>query len=203
MKSGKWGKVSSLHAESGQLVLIRHAPVATPGFLYGRTDIPAQIEAGAIAPLQAALKGVGTVVSSPALRCRETAAAIWPGKGLDLDAALWEQDFGEHDGLAFSDIPDIGETSAEELANYAPPGGESFREVCDRTHPALTNHARQAAELGETRALVVHAGVIRSAVSLAVDHVASGLGFEVANLSMTAFRTGAVGIISVQYVNKT
>ena len=93
---------------SGELILVRHAPVAEPGRLFGRTDVAARVDPAAVLALREALPRPARLISSPARRCRETAAAIWPDLSPETDARLWEQDFGDHDGLPFAEIPDIG-----------------------------------------------------------------------------------------------
>ena len=101
-----------------ELILIRHAPALTGGRLCGRTDVAADLsDATAIAGLARAIGAVDRVVSSPAERCRTTAEALWPARPVLQDQALWEQDFGAWEGLAFADIPDLGPLSRAELAN--------------------------------------------------------------------------------------
>src|SRR5690625_2246194 len=108
---------------SPEMMLIRHAPSDHGGRLCGRVDVPAVIEAGALDPLRVMLAGARTRVVSPALRCRQTAQALWPGAGdLVLDARLWEQDFGAMDGKLLSSLPDLGQLSPEDLAAHRYPG---------------------------------------------------------------------------------
>ncbi len=185
---------------SAELILIRHAPVAIPGRLFGRTDVMARIDPTAISALRAQLSPVSQVISSPALRCQQTAEALFDGH--TLDARLWEQDFGDHDGLAFDQLPDLGVLASEDLAQHAAPGGESFAELCDRLAPVLTEYGRQAWTSGPVT-LVVHAGVIRAALALVSGHVPGGLAFEIANLSVTRLRCGPDGPLSVIEVNRT
>ncbi|WP_417720717.1 histidine phosphatase family protein [Salipiger sp.] len=186
---------------SAELVLIRHAPLLAPGRLCGRTDDPARIEAAEIAALRARLPEVAALVTSPALRCRQTAGALWPERAAIADPALWEQDFGAHDGLPFDRIPDLGPMSAVRLADWMPPGGESFADLCARVAPALDAHAAAALRDGGSRALVVHAGVIRAALARVLGSVAAGLAFEVDTLSVTRLRCGSEGPVSVISVN--
>jgi len=141
---------------------------------------------------------VATVTTSPARRCRQTARAIWPDRGdFDTDARLWEQDFGAQDGGRLTDLPDLGELGQSDLAAHRPPGGESFEDLCDRTHPALARHAARAHDTDAPVALVVHAGVIRAALALVLGTRPPALVFEVAPLSVTRLRVGAQGPFSV------
>lgn len=183
-----------------ELILIRHAPVAQPGRLFGRTDVAARIDADAISALKARIGPLARVVSSPALRCRQTAEAVFDR--IEQDDRLWEQNFGEHDGLPFAELPDLGVLSSADLALHASPGGESFADLCARVAPALIEYGQAAADHGPV-ALVVHAGVIRAALAQVTGHVPGGLAFEIANLSVTRLRCGADGPFSVIEVNRT
>jgi alpha-ribazole phosphatase len=195
--------VPALRWEGSQLVLVRHAPVAEPGILCGRTDLPARIDSATIAPLAELLSDLVDVVTSPARRCRQTARAIWPeASGFEADARLWEQDFGDDDGRRFSDLPDLGTLSGAELAAHRPPGGESFDDLCARTRPALREAAERARTSGEPIALVVHAGVIRAALALVLGSRPAALTFEIAPLSITRTRVGPEGPVSIIETNR-
>ncbi|MDD9743270.1 MULTISPECIES: histidine phosphatase family protein [Marinovum] len=182
---------------AAELILLRHAPVATPGRLCGRSDPSAALVAADIARLRAALPLPGRVVTSPARRCRQTAAALWPAQAAQPDARLWEQDFGAHEGLPYDALPDLGPMSGADLAQYAPPGGESFADLCARVAPALAEHGQAAAQMPAPLVLVVHAGVIRAALSQVTGLLSAGLAFEVATLSATRLRCGPEGPVSV------
>ena len=174
--------------DTDELVLIRHAPADHGGRLCGRTDVAARLpDAAALAPLRAWLAGCTDVVASPASRCVETARALFPGHGPRLDATLWEQDFGEEDGLPFAALPDLGPLPREALAQRCPPGGESFLDMVARVGPALETLAAQA-RTGGPVVVVAHAGTVRAALGLALGAPSAGLGFEVAPLSVTRLR---------------
>lgn len=169
-----------------ELILVRHAPALTQGRLCGRTDVPADCsDAARIAALRAAVGEPGRIVTSPALRCRQTCAALWPAVAAVADPALWEQDFGRWEGCATRDIPDLGPLSPDDLARHRPPGGESFADLCARVAPALARLAD-----GGRVTVVAHAGTVRAALALALGAVAPALAFEVAPLSLT--RLGAI-----------
>ena len=106
-----------------ELVLVRHAPAQTDGRLCGRRDVA--VRKGGLASvggIAAALRFCTQVATSPALRCRQTAEALFPGRVLHQDALLWEQDFGEWEGLDHTAIPDLGTLAPEALADHRPPG---------------------------------------------------------------------------------
>jgi len=181
---------------SGELILIRHAPAATDGRLCGRADVP--LTGGndaAMIRMAQSLDGIAEVVASPALRCRQTARAIFPKADPALDARLWEQDFGDEDGMLLGDLPDLGPMSRDDLASRRAPGGESFADMAARATPALEAALRADAPV----AVVAHAGTVRAGLALALGSVPAALAFEVAPLSLTRLRRlgDAWSIISV------
>lgn len=179
-----------------ELVLIRHAPALTGGRLAGRTDVPAVLDdAEALARVAALVADVDAVVASPALRCLQTAEHLFPGQVIPTDERLWEQDFGAHEGLGPSDLPDLGPLSRAELAVIAAPEGESFADMVARVTPTL-------AALEGRVAVVAHAGTVRAALALALDDVPAALAFEVAPLSVTRVLVWSGGY-SIACVNVT
>lgn len=181
-----------------RLRMIRHAPARHGGALAGRRDVAADLGDGAaVTALRAALGAVERVICSPALRCIQTAEALFPGMAFDQDTRLWEQDFGGWEGLALDALPDLGPLSRAELAAHCPPGGESFATVCARVWPALCDIAA-----GGDAVIVAHAGVIRAGLALALDTVPQGLAFEVAPLSLTELHQITGHGWSISHVNR-
>ena len=138
------------------LHLIRHPkPQVEPGICYGRLDIPAQIAAAELAHLRTLLPPGLPLWSSPLQRCRSLAEQLHAQPR--FDGRLAEIDFGAWEGRAWDDLPrpEIDAWAAD-VAGYAPPGGESPRQL----------QARVWAWLGEMVAaeavVVTHAGVIRA-----------------------------------------
>ncbi len=153
-----------------------------------------------VAALRELLGRVAQRVSSPARRCRETAAAIWPeGPAAEVDARLWEQDFGEWDGKPFAEIPDLGPLPPEQLAAHRPPDGESFDDLVRRAAPALREIAGRNADAPV--AVVAHAGTIRAALALALGANGPALAFEIAPLSVTRLRLLPSGDFSITCTN--
>ncbi|WP_347311926.1 histidine phosphatase family protein [Defluviimonas sp. SAOS-178_SWC] len=185
-------------AAATELILIRHAPALTGGRLCGRTDVPADCgDRGRVAALRAAVGVPDRIVTSPALRCRQTAAALWPVEVDPLsDAALWEQDFGDWEGRAPDALPDLGPLSPAALAQHRPPGGESFADLCARVAPALIGAAT-----GGRVAIVAHAGTVRAGLALALGSVPRALAFDVAPLSLTRLWALPDGGWSIATVN--
>lgn len=188
-----------MSTDPAELILIRHAPAATGGRLCGRTDVPLRGgDEAALVRLSTSLGGIERVMASPALRCRQTADALFPGQDITFDSALWEQDFGGEDGLALRDLPDLGPLSREALATRRPSGGESFSDMAARVAPALDAAARPGGRV----AIVAHAGTVRAGLALALGAVPAALAFEVAPLSVTRLRALPDGW-SIMSVNVT
>lgn len=181
-----------------EIVLIRHAPIADSGRLAGRLDLPVDLsDQAGLAAVAARLPPGAMLTSSPARRCLMTAEALIAGSAARVDERLWEQDFGEWEGLDHGAVPDLGPLAPEALAGHCPPGGESFRDLCARTSPALLDLARR----GGAQVVIAHAGTVRAALSLATGSVAGALSFQVAPLSLTRFHVSAEGHWSVAEVN--
>ena len=194
--------MTSSHAQK-LLTFIRHAPSEPSGFLYGRYDA----DIGAIAPdtisfLRAQITEDSLIICSPAIRCQKTCDAVlsnaYPRQTHD---ALWEQSFGTWDGTAFSQLPDIGNLTGEALANFTPPDGESFSDLCRRVHPTIENICLN--ESAQNITFFVHAGVIRAALSLAFSSHISALTCEIDPLSVTKLRYLGEPGFSVASVNRT
>jgi alpha-ribazole phosphatase len=182
---------------SSELLLIRHAPAQTDGRLCGRLDVPARLDdRAAFARLATVLGGVRQVVTSPALRCRQTAEVLFPGIALAEDSRLWEQDFGIEDGMAYADLPDLGPLRREALADRRAAGGESFADMTARVIPALEEFSAREGSV----VVVAHAGTVRAGLALALGSVPAALAFEVAPLSLTRLRRHD-GVFSVACVN--
>ncbi|OIQ71545.1 glucosyl-3-phosphoglycerate phosphatase [mine drainage metagenome] len=181
------------------LILIRHAPARSGGRLAGRLDVPADLPGPEVLARARALVGrVAKLVVSPALRCRMTAAALFPGLAAMQDERLWEQHFGEWEGMEAAKVPDLGPLTRMDLARHRPPGGESFHDICARIAPALS----EAATLKGPVAIVAHAGTVRAALALATGSIPAALAFEVAPLSATLIRALPGGQWSIQNVNR-
>ena len=138
--------------------------------------------------------------SSPAIRCVKTCEAVFPGGHPQRIEAFWEQSFGDWDGLAFEDVPDIGPLKGDDLVQFAPPNGESFADLCDRVQPALIRLLD--AEQAHSTAVFVHAGVIRACLGLAFDSPSAALRCEIDPLSVTRLRALPDGQFSVVCVNQ-
>lgn len=171
-----------------RLSLIRHAPAQDGGCLAGRRDVPAHPgDASQITALQGILGQPEVLISSPAQRCLQTASMLWRNRTPNLNPALWEQDFGDWEGTPYGDLPDIGLLSTQELAAHRPPSGESFNDLRARVSDGLWGLPEDSATI------VCHAGVIRAALSWALDLGPSSLSFAIEPLSLTQIELSAAG----------
>lgn len=184
-------------SEQATLLLIRHA-ADDSGRLSGRRDPTIRVDRDAMRALAALVGPVDRIAVSPAMRCRQTAAALWPDRDAQQDAALWEQDFGAWEGARYAHLPDLGPMDPAELAITAPPGGESFAQACARIVPALERLAQGGGRVG----VVAHAGTVRAGLSRALGSAAAALAFRIAPLSLTELYTApqgwAVGCVNLQ-----
>jgi broad specificity phosphatase PhoE len=182
-------------------LLIRHAPTtATARGAFGADEPIADGTRADIVALAAHLPPGATPVSSPALRCRQTAEAA----GLEpaLHPALAECDFGAWEGRAFADVAAAEpRLTAGWLADpdAAPHGGESLSAFAARVAGWL-----DAAAEGEpaTTVALTHAGVIRTAVVHALAApIAAFWRLSAAPLSITELHAhdGAWTVVRVNW----
>ncbi|MFD6416974.1 bifunctional RNase H/acid phosphatase [Streptomyces sp. NPDC060194] len=151
---------------------------------------------------------VQAIVSSPLLRCRETAAAVSARLGLDVavEDGLRETDFGAWEGLTFGEVreryPD--DLTAWLASPDATPtgGGESFAHVAERVAAARTELAARYA--GRTVLLVTHVTPIKTLVRLALGAPPESLfRMELSAASFSEVAYYADGNASVRRLNDT
>jgi probable phosphoglycerate mutase len=178
------------------LLLIRHGQIRANklGQWHGSTDSPlthhGQRQARRTArhvrehfgPLRA-------IYSSPLRRCLHTAEAIAAATGLEVQVheGLREYAIGEWEGMPFQQLHEqyrFVETSTRDH-DFAPPGGETLREVAARIVPAIQEiHARHA---DDQRVLVVgHGAALSVALGALLDQdPARWIHYPFANCSLT------------------
>ena len=125
------------------LYLIRHTAVAATGLCYGHHEVAlADTFAAEAAQLRAKLPASAPgwrVLSSPAGRCRRLADALWPEPGaVAEDARLRELHFGTWENRPWAELPpeELNPWMAD-FVQQAPPGGESFAGLHERTGALL------------------------------------------------------------------
>ncbi|WP_431935018.1 bifunctional RNase H/acid phosphatase [Micromonospora sp. RP3T] len=171
--------------EGTRLILVRHGETdRTVQKQYsGRGDVPltarGRAQARATAARVAALApSVAAVVSSPLSRCTATARAVAALVGnppVRTDDDLIECDFGVWEGRTFAEVRDgwAGELDAWLASTrVAPPEGESFAEVAERTGRAVDR--LRSAYPGETVVVVSHVSPIKLVLR---DALAAGDAF--------------------------
>jgi len=205
-----WRGVSSAPT---RLMLLRHGQTElSVNRRYSGRGNPALTELGrrqaaAAAQYLGARGGVDAVISSPLQRAQETAAAAAAALGLDVtvDDDLIETDFGDWEGLTFSEAaehdPELHGRWMRDTS-ISPPGGESFDAVAHRVRRARN---RLIAEHGSATVLVVsHVTPIKTMLQFALDAGASilhRLHLDLASLSIAEFYPD--GPSSVKLVNQT
>jgi len=158
---------------AARLVLLRHAVAAQTGErCAGRGSRfdpgldPLGREQAAAAARRLGLQ-VDLVVSSPARRALETAAA-WE-LPVQVDERLAERSFGEWEGRRWAElwptVPTEVLASPEAYTAFTPPGGEPFEAVAARVGAAIRDLTR---EPGRRVLAVTHAGPLRLAVGAAL-----------------------------------
>lgn len=167
----------------GTLILVRHATTAASasGRNLGQGTDPPLSEAGrelardAGSTLSAELAELPheelRLVTSPALRCRQTATAIAvalaaPDTSIEIERALIEIDYGAWDGLTAAEcrarFPDVRAAWEADPFETRCPDGESGADVARRAFPVLAGvEAWLAADRARCAVVVSHNHVIR------------------------------------------
>lgn len=165
-------------------------------------------QADAVATALAARGTIEAVVSSPLLRCRETADAVATRLGLEVSVedGLRETDFGAWEGMTFTEVR---ERYADDLSAWlaspdvAPTGGgESFASVGARV--AATRTTLLARHPGRTVLVVTHVTPVKTLVRLALGAPPESLfRMELSAASLSAVAYYADGNASVRLLNDT
>nr|WP_245548351.1 histidine phosphatase family protein [Gordonia araii] len=192
--------------ESTRLVLLRHGqtPLSVERRYSGRDDV-ALTELGVDQAARAAGRlanwPISAIVCSPLRRTRQTAEPLAAAAGLPVtvDDRLIEADFGEWEGLTFTEAaqrdPELHrEWVGDEV--IAPPGGESFADAARRVADARA--AIVADHPGQTVVVVSHVTRIKSILRDAMrvgPELLYGLHLDLASVSLVEFFAdgGSVG----------
>lgn len=163
---------------------VRHAPVRAVGFC-GWSDPDVDLtDEQSLATLRSALPDEATLVTSDLRRAVRTADVLarrtWTRA--EETEMLREQNFGAWEGRGYDDGDDLAAFWADP-AGSAPPGGESFSQVCERVARYVLHTSRSGRK---EIVAVAHAGAIRAALALALTLPPSqALNFEISPLSLT------------------
>lgn len=128
------------------------------------------------------------IISSPALRCRQTVDCLFNRKPDAIEPRCIEIGLGWFEGLLATEVaerdPEAVRTWQETPWDGAPWGGESLADLQDRVVAGVTDIVA-AIEPGEKVFLAVHGGVLRTLVCFVNDTLLSEYGnIPMANLNM-------------------
>src|SRR6056297_391960 len=162
------------------LLLLRHGQIKAnrQGRWHGSTDSPltwrGRREAKRTARhIHVTQPPVRAIYSSPLERCRDTATVVAQRLGLEIQVHqdLREYAIGDWEGTPFREL--ASQYNFVEAAtgdhDFAPPGGETLRQVAERIVPALKEiHERHQ---DDERVLVVsHGAAMAVALGAMIDH---------------------------------
>lgn len=159
------------------LILARHGrtPANAAGLLQGRADHPldavGERQAEALGRMLLGVTENATVVSSPLLRARQTAARIAAAAGrvdddIVIDERWVELDYGTMDGVPTRDVPAATWAAWRADPEFCPPGGESLS-VLDLRVRSACESLRDNARRGDV-VIVSHVSPIKAAVAWAL-----------------------------------
>ncbi|KAF0222030.1 MAG: Phosphoglycerate/bisphosphoglycerate [Rhodospirillaceae bacterium] len=200
-----------MNASFARWWLVRHGPVPCPhGRIHGQLDVACDVsDVDDFRQLAQRVPSHAVLVESGLMRCRQTSGAL-EAAGMVLpppliEPDLMEQNFGRWQGRSWADLETAKEPELPDFwrdpAHTAPPGGESFAQLCQRVRAALERLSQDHA--GRDIVAVIHAGSIRAALALALGlDPAQGLRFAVQPLSLTRLDVTAEGW-RVECVNVT
>ena len=171
------------------LFLVRHGRTEAnaSGLLLGRSDpaLDALGESQARA-LRSSIGPVDRVVSSPLRRALQTAEAF--GRPVVVDDRWIELDFGGLDGTPVSSVPPATWEAWRNDLDWAPPGGESHRQLGERVRPACEELSGVVGV--EDVVVVTHMSPIKVALAWSL-----GVGEEIVWRCHLA--TGSVTVIAI------
>jgi broad specificity phosphatase PhoE len=157
-----------------RLILVRHGQTVcnTDNIWHGWDDC--QLTEAGLAQARAvaarlAGERIDAVYSSDSRRALQTAQAIAAPHSLQPipDPGLRERKAGEYEGMPVDEVvaqhPTVWDQRAADYWGWSPPGGESFRQVLDRTMAVVQRLA--ARHNGQTVVVVTHMGPARVLIS--------------------------------------
>ena len=155
----------------------------------------------------AARGGIQAVVSSPLLRCRQTAQAVADRLGLQvrIEEGLRETDFGAFEGLTFAEAKERYPAELDAWlasARHAPPGGESFAAVARRV--SVSRDKLLARFSGRTVLVVSHVTPVKTLVRMALGAPPESMfRMELSPASRSEVQYYADGNASLRLLNDT
>lgn len=168
------------------MLLVRAGPVLNPGLLYSHPGFPLSEEGRSrLAALLPWLReaGIEAVYAPDSLAEKEAGELFAKGLGvpLKLFPELRERSWGDWEGRSFEEVrrrwPDLVRAWAEDEAGFAPPGGESVRDVYARSQPVLKRLLERHA--GGAFLVVSTCVTSRAALSLALPFLPPEEGLRI------------------------
>jgi broad specificity phosphatase PhoE len=148
-----------------RLLFVRHGPTsASTARAFPDDESLSSAGKAAAGKLAKRLPATDLALTSPALRCRETAEAA--GLVADVESRLCECDFGSWAGLTLPEVharDPVGVTDWMTNPDARPHGGESARALAERVAGWLAD------DRPGTTVVITHGGVIRAAVVHVLD----------------------------------
>ncbi len=151
-----------------RLILLRHGNTGFGDRYIGSRDVPlSSVGVAAMKTLKPVLhsQSIEKIVTSPMLRCRQSAEILFAERSFSCDEDLREIDFGRWEGLKFSEIvkkdPGLVDNWATGALTFCFPQGECLGDFVSRVHQV----GMRLAKASEEYILVIaHGGVIRALI---------------------------------------
>lgn len=149
---------------------------------------------------------VDCLYSSPLLRCRQSAAVLYPDTGLVTVDNLKEYDFGDFEGKTATELESHPDFLAWASGKSAPPNGEDNKEFITRLCVGLNQIVLDMIEKGNTDAAVLmHGGAIMMLLSAcavprqrAVEWTSdAGRGYTLLITPSLYHKTGVVEVVGI------
>ena len=104
---------------------------------------------------------IDSLYSSPMLRCRQTAAVLYPDNGVIMVENLKEYDFGDFEGKTAGELENNPDFINWASGKAAPPNGEDNQEFVKRLCIGLQQIVLDMIEKGKSEsAVIMHGGAI-------------------------------------------
>ena len=147
-----------------EIRLIRHTtPKISKATCYGQLNLDVDssfVQEAALIQKTLGSFQVDKILSSPLIRCKKLADTLFPEHDIIFDKRLMELNFGDWEGLPWTDIPfqDMNKWT-DNFIRKGPPNGESFQTLINRV-----DDFESVIHSGKDKsvAIVTHSGVIRA-----------------------------------------
>jgi alpha-ribazole phosphatase len=166
-----------MKSETKSIYLIRHfKPESKANILLGSTDVSLlgssiDYHLDLLKPQLSTLRQIQNIHSSPLIRARSTAQAIFKSHKITLSRELTEIDFGEYELLSWPEIElnhnKFYQTYMKDWINTSFPKGESYQDLESRLSSFLSHNLDSNNQ--EDIAIVAHGGSIKALIYLLTE----------------------------------